>query len=137
MCGRQDRESDQQGSPTPLHSPTQVTHLLLHMGAEVQKLRLQQTDWRRGLGFAACWTLECGLGHSWGAEDRARVRHRTDSFTHVRREGRVSTISASRSVCSGDTALLPATLGALEPAGCPHMEAGLESEPVPRGCLSL
>ena len=57
-------------------------------------------------------------------------------LTHARREGRVPT-SASRSVCSVDTALLPAALGALEPAGCPHVEVGLKSEPVPRGCLSL
>lgn len=53
VAGRTERPISRQSWPT-LHSPTQVTHLLLHKGAEVQKLRFLQTDPGRGLRFAAC-----------------------------------------------------------------------------------
>ena len=53
VAGRTERPISRRSWP-PLHSPTQVMPLLLHTGAEVQKLRLQQTDPGRGLGFAAC-----------------------------------------------------------------------------------
>lgn len=98
QAGQRERPAGSPGHLTA--SPTQVTHLLLHMGAEVQKLRLQQTDWREDWGLQPADT-RMWSGPQFGVQrtELESAIERTRSHTCEER-GRVPTISASRSVCS-------------------------------------